>query len=56
MHSCADSVTVWYTLQEYQKPTLKNMEQMYMHLTNYAINKNNEIFEAAEDTDGIQSM
>ena len=25
-----------------------------MHLTNYAINKNNDCFEAAEDTDGAK--
>jgi len=58
--TCVDPLSVFiyreglvrFCTQEYQKPTLKNMEQMYMHLTNYAINKNNEIFEAAEDTDG----
>lgn len=41
-----------FCTEEYQRPNPKNMEQMFMHLTNYAINKNNDCFEAAEDTDG----
>jgi len=41
-----------FCTEEYKRPNAQNMEQMYMHLTNYAINKNNDCFEAAEDTDG----
>eukprot|EP00656_Telonema_subtile_P017658 TRINITY_DN19511_c0_g1_i1.p1 TRINITY_DN19511_c0_g1~~TRINITY_DN19511_c0_g1_i1.p1 ORF type:complete len:330 (+),score=86.10 TRINITY_DN19511_c0_g1_i1:190-1179(+) len=38
-----------FCTEEYQKPTTRNMESNFMHLTNYAINKTNDCFEAAED-------
>jgi len=41
-----------FCTEKYVRPNANNMEQMFMHLTNYAINKNNDCFEAAEDTDG----
>ena len=41
-----------FCTEEYKRPSAGNMEQMFMHLTNYAINKGNDNFEAAEDTDG----
>merc|ERR1712166_425283 len=34
---------------KYQKPSKENLDSSFMHLTNYAINKNNECFEAADD-------
>lgn len=45
-----------FCTEEYQKPTQKNMESSFMHLTNYAINKTNGCFEAAEDTSDGDSV
>ena len=38
-----------FCTEEYQKPNKENLDSSFMHLTNYAINKNNECFEAADD-------
>lgn len=40
-----------FATEEYEKPNNKNLEDMCMHLTNYAINKNNSKFIFAEDED-----
>mmetsp|Transcript_18139 Transcript_18139/g.47860 ORF Transcript_18139/g.47860 Transcript_18139/m.47860 type:complete len:361 (-) Transcript_18139:51-1133(-) len=37
--------------EEYVRPTSENLGDRCMHLTNYAINKNNENFQANEDAD-----
>lgn len=34
-----------FATEKYEAPVKSNMENMFMHLTNYAINKNNENFE-----------
>ena len=36
---------------EYEKPNSQNIKQSFMHLTNYAINKNNENFQFNEKAD-----
>ena len=38
-----------FCTEPYRKPTTKNMNNLFMHLTNYAINKNSDAYEAAED-------
>ena len=35
--------------EQYEKPTDKNVNNLFMHLTNYAINKVSENFEFNED-------
>lgn len=37
--------------EKYQKPNDKNMKNIFMHLTNYAINKENENYENNEGVD-----
>lgn len=44
-----DEGLVRFATVEYQKPTDDNMENTYIHLTNYAINKHNENFVCSED-------
>ena len=36
----------------YETPCSKNMNNMFMHLTNYAINKNSDSFKQNESIDG----
>ena len=38
-----------FATEKYESPFKGNMENMFMHLTNYAINKQSENFEANED-------
>ena len=38
-----------FCTEPYRKPTTKNMNNLFMHLTNYAINKHSDAYEAAED-------
>ena len=38
-----------FATREYLCPSKLNMNDLYMHLTNYAINKNSENFEANAD-------
>ena len=38
-----------FATEEYQKPGNSNMDNLFMHLTNYAINKYNERFQQNED-------
>jgi len=38
-----------FATEEYSGPNKNNMDNMQMHLTNYAINKHAENFEANED-------
>ena len=40
-----------FATEEYSKPTASNYEDMCMHLTNYAVNKNNPNFIHCEDSD-----
>lgn len=44
-----------FATQEYCKPTMSNMEDMCMHLTNYAVNKNNANFIHNEDSEDDNS-
>jgi len=37
--------------EAYEKPTKKNMKNLFQHLTNYAINKNNDNFQFNDDED-----
>ena len=39
-----------FATEEYTGPFKNNLDNLYMHLTNYAINKNSENFEANEDS------
>jgi tubulin polyglutamylase TTLL6/13 len=39
-----------FATEEYVGPYNNNLDNLYMHLTNYAINKNSENFEANEDS------
>ena len=41
---CNDGLARFAT-HKYQKPGEKNLADFYMHLTNYAVNKNNEEFQ-----------
>lgn len=38
-----------FATEEYVGPYNSNLDNLFMHLTNYAINKNSEFFEANED-------
>jgi len=35
---------VWFATVPYEWPTERNLDNLYMHLTNYAINKKNKDF------------
>ena len=39
-----------FATEEYVGPYKNNLDNLYMHLTNYAINKNSENFEANDDS------
>jgi len=39
-----------FATEEYVGPQKSNLDNLYMHLTNYAINKKSEAFEANEDS------
>lgn len=41
---------VRFATEDYEKPNKRNMKNTFMHLTNYAINKNNDKFIQAEDS------
>lgn len=41
-----------FCTEAYERPTKRNMKNIYMHLTNYALNKQNEEYEEAEGDDG----
>jgi tubulin polyglutamylase TTLL6/13 len=43
---------VRFCTESYNKPTNYNLKHLYMHLTNYAINKNNADFQQNQDEDG----
>jgi len=40
-----------FATEEYTGPYKSNLDNLYMHLTNYAINKKSEYFEANEDSE-----
>ena len=40
-----------FATEEYIGPYNSNLDNLFMHLTNYAINKNHDDYEAAEDED-----
>ena len=40
----------WFATEEYEKPTASNMKNLFLHLTNYAINKESENFD--NDSEG----
>ena len=44
-----------FATEKYATPFKGNMENLFMHLTNYAINKNSENFEANEDENEADS-
>jgi len=39
-----------FAVEPYYSPTTSNLKNMYMHLTNYAINKNHEDYEEGDDS------
>jgi tubulin polyglutamylase TTLL6/13 len=41
----------WFATQEYTQPTKGNLNNLFMHLTNYAINKKSDGFVQNEDED-----
>lgn len=41
----------WFATEEYEKPCGKNMKNLFKHLTNYAINKDNENFYCNDESD-----
>ena len=38
-----------FCTEPYKKPNRKNMDNLFMHLTNYAINKQSDKYEEADD-------
>ena len=38
-----------FATEPYRKPTARNMDNLFMHLTNYAINKFSSAYQAGED-------
>lgn len=42
----------WFATEPYQAPTKKNMNNMFIHLTNYSINKMSKNFTQPEDEKG----
>lgn len=43
-----------FCTEAYQKPTRNNLDNIYMHLTNYAINKMANNYQECEDEEGDQ--
>jgi hypothetical protein len=41
-----------FCTEPYEKPNKKNMDNVFMHLTNYALNKESELYEEAGDENG----
>lgn len=41
-----------FCTEPYRKPTARNLDNLYMHLTNYAINKNSAAYAAGEEESG----
>lgn len=44
-----------FATEQYQPPIKQNMENMFMHLTNYAINKQSDNFEKNQDEEDMES-
>ena len=38
-----------FCTEPYRRPTARNLKNLFMHLTNYAINKHSDAYEAAEE-------
>ena len=38
-----------FCTQDYKKPTKDNLKNLYMHLTNYSLNKNSDGYKAPPD-------
>lgn len=41
-----------FCTEPYKKPTARNMDNLFMHLTNYAINKLSSAYQAGEESSG----
>ena len=41
-----------FATEPYKKPTAHNMDNLFMHLTNYAINKLSSAYQAGEESSG----
>jgi len=41
-----------FCTEPYRKPTARNMDNLFMHLTNYAINKNSDAYQQGEEESG----
>ena len=40
-----------FCTQDYKQPTKDNLKNLYMHLTNYSLNKNSDGYKAPPDQD-----
>ena len=38
-----------FCTEQYERPNRDNMDNVFMHLTNYALNKESELYEAGDD-------
>ena len=56
MHAfMADEGLARFCTEKYCKPTKANFKKMYMHMTNYSLNKNSETYVADYDIEDILS-
>ena len=46
-----DDGLAWFATENYKKPKTQNRKNMYMHLTNYSINKNSSKFQSGKTQD-----
>lgn len=51
----ADEGLARFCTLPYEKPNRENMKQMFMHLTNYSLNKNSDTFQQEMEVDDIYS-
>jgi hypothetical protein len=48
VYICEEGLARFCT-SDYKPPTKENLKNMFMHLTNYSLNKNSENYKAPED-------
>ena len=51
----ADEGLVRFCTENYEKPTKENMKNMYMHLTNYSLNKMSDKYVNADSLDDLDN-
>ena len=47
-HLVVESASSFFFQQNYKKPDSMNLRNLYMHLTNYSLNKNSDKFKKAD--------